>query len=368
MSKLPGFHIIDKYVLKELFNPFVFGTMGFVIIGITDILFSLVELFINKGVPFLVVGKLLLYKVPDILVLFLPMAALFATVLSWLRFTRDSETVVLRTSGFSLGRIIFPLLIFGVLVSLLALFINEEIVPRANQTSEKLLRTVIQKNYVPDVVENTFLKVDGQQHFFIKKYDAQQQKMFGVAIYELTGRFPRTILAEEASLIKGKWTLKNGSIFRYSQDQQLQHHNVFEKMVINLDLNEQFTLNKKSEREMDSFDLKQKIKQDKKNSIDTKKLEVALHLKRAIPFSSLIFVLLGTAIIIIFVRNKNDLWGMIFSILLSLSSVGFYFFVMATFRALGFSGAVTPFMGGWGPNIIFGMVSVVLLIREHYVK
>lgn len=370
MFKLPGLQIIDRYILKELFNPFVFGTMGFVIIGITDLLFSLVDMFINRGIPFLVASKLLIFKVPDILVLFLPMAALFATVLSLLRFIKDSELTILRTSGFSLGRLILPIVVFGLLVSMLALFINEIVVPRANQTSEKLLTSVVYKNSAPDLIENTFFKGDSNEHFYIKKYDKAEQKMYGIAIYETTGKYPRTILAEEASWDSNKWTLKNGKIFRYARDQQLQYQNSFETMTIRTgtDIKRYFALNKKSEREMDSLQLKQKIQDSRKSGINTRKLEVALHLKRAIPFSSLIFVLFGTAIIIVLVRSKEDLWGMVFSILLSLLSVGFYFFVMATFRALGRNGVVAALTGAWGPNLIFGAVATVLLIREHYVK
>jgi len=370
MFIFPRLHILDRYILKELFNPFIFGTMGFVIIGITDLLFSLVDMFINRGVPFLVAAKLLIFKVPDILVLFLPMAALFATVISLLRLIKDSELTILRTSGYSLGRVIIPIVFFGFFVSSLALFINEFVVPRANEVSERLLTSVVYKNSAPDLIENTFFKGDSNEHFFIKKYDKDAGKMYGIAVYETTGKYPRTILAESAVWEQNRWILEKGKIFRYAEGQELQYQNSFEKMTIRMgtDIKRYFALNKKSEREMDSRQLKLKIQDAKNSGINTQKLEVALHLKRAIPFSSLIFVLFGTAIIIVLVKGREDLWGMVFSILLSLLSVGFYFFVMATFRALGRNGVIEAIGGAWAPNVIFGLFAAFLLIREHFVK
>jgi len=370
MRLISNAHIIDRYIFKELLNPFIFGAMGFVIIGMTDLLFSLVDMFINRGVPFLVALKLLVYKVPDILVLFLPMAALFATVLALLRLVKDSELTVLRTSGYSLGRVILPIVAFGVFVSVIALCINEFVVPKANEVSERLLTTVVYKSASPELIENTFFKGEGSEHFFIKKYDKASGKMQGVAIYETTGKFPRTILAEEAQWIKGQWVLKDGKIFRYTEGKDLRYQNSFETMTIHTgtDIKRYFSLNNKSEREMDSAQLKQKIQDANRSGIATQKLRVALHLKRAIPFSSLIFVLFGTAIIIIFVKGREDLWGMIFSVLLSLLSVGFYFFVMATFRALGRNGVIDAVSGAWGPNVLFGVLALGLLTREHFVK
>jgi lipopolysaccharide export system permease protein len=362
--------ILDRYILSEFISPFVFGTAGFVIIGIVDLVFSLVDMFINNGVPFLIVLKLLIFKIPAIMVLFIPMAALFSVCLGLIRFIKDSELTVLRTNGVSLGRIIVPIVTFGLLVALFSLFINEMIVPPANVISEKLLRQVSTRNTVPQAIENTFFKINDNQYFFVRNFDKDKQIMKDVMIYELTARFPRTILADTATAENGTWTLHNGRIFRYDQNGLLQYQGEFRDMAIKLDLNVSgyFNSDNKTPREMDSRELNTQILTAKKSGLDTGRLEIELHLKRAMPFAALVFVMLGTGIILLCVKGRNDLWGIIIAIMASLLSVGFYFVVMATFRSWARSGGLTPFMGAWSPDLLFGAAALTLLLKEHWQK
>ncbi len=362
------FCLIDSYIFGELMAPFWFGTMGFVIIGMTDLLFSLVDLFINKGVPLAIVSKLLVYKIPAILVLFLPMAALFAVSLALIRLIKDSEITVLRTSGYSLGRTLVPVIVFGFFVSFLALFINEVIVPDANAISDKLLKKVSLKDTSPSIVANTFFKGGEREYFYVKSYDSEKGLMKNLMLYEVTGAFPRTLLAKQATWKDGKISLLDGKIYRYDHEGNISYQSRFEEMIIHLDmdLNRYFRSNKKNEQEMDSRELKERIASNKQSGIGIQSLEVALQLKRSIPFSGLVFVLLGAGIIVLLIRGRQDLWGIIFAILLALLSVGFYFFLLATCRSLGRSGLLNPFWGAWLPDIFFGVIASVILVREHF--
>jgi lipopolysaccharide export LptBFGC system permease protein LptF len=45
--------------------------------------------------------------------------------------------------------------------------------------------------------------------------------------------------------------------------------------------------------------------------------------------------------------------------------VGFYFFVMATFRSLGRGGYISPVLGAWGPNAIYGLLAIILIFIQN---
>ena len=104
--------ILDKYLIREFFFPFFLAVFGFALIGIVDILFYVVELSVLSGVSFLTTIKLLIYKLPAVMVLFFPMATLFACMLLFVRMAKDNELSVLRTSGISSFKILF----FGPLI------------------------------------------------------------------------------------------------------------------------------------------------------------------------------------------------------------------------------------------------------------
>ena len=148
--------IIDRYLFREFFGPFLFSLVGFIIIGLVDLIFALVDLFVNSGVPLSVITRLLLYKIPAIMVMFLPMSAIFATMLLLVRMAKDNELTVIRTSGVQIFRVIIPIVLLGLSVSIFSWSVNEYITPWANRVSDHLIRTAVKKKPPPKIVDNVF--------------------------------------------------------------------------------------------------------------------------------------------------------------------------------------------------------------------
>lgn len=360
--------ILDRYILSEIAGPFLFGMLGFVIIGMVDVTFTLIDLFINNGVPLLIVLKLLIYKIPAIMVLFFPMATLFAVLITLVRLSKDSEITVMRAGGFSLLRIVIPVVLAGIIISGISFVANEKVVPWANQISDSLIQKAVLKKPSLDIIENTFFKESDSRYFYIKKIDQETNEMEHVVIYELTADFPRVITAQKASWNGKEWLLLAGVIHKYSKDGLIAYQGTFDKMIIHIE--EEFYNYYKSQKtpmEMNTKELKDKIKNLKKGGVSSESLQVAYHMKYSIPFACLVFAVLGSAFVLLFIRNGKDLWGVIIAVLTALMSVGFYFFVMATFRSLGRGGYISPLLGAWGPNILYGTVafSLVYVINKR---
>ena len=62
--------ILDRYVMKEILNPFCLAVGGFAVIGLVDILFVLVDIFVSSKVSILILLRLLAYKLPAVLFYF----------------------------------------------------------------------------------------------------------------------------------------------------------------------------------------------------------------------------------------------------------------------------------------------------------
>lgn len=356
------FKIIDRYIVNEIAAPFILGLSGLVIIGMMDIVFSLVDLFINNGVPFPVVFKILVFKIPAIMVLFFPMAILFSTTIVLIRMIKDSELTIFRSGGISLMRVIAPVFIAGLLASFLSYGNNELLVPWANSISEDLIDKIVMKKPIVDVLENTFFKESDSRYFYIRQIDKQTDEMNDIYIYETTNSFPRVITAKQASWDGKEWLLKNGFIHKYAEDGSLNFQGDFTLMHINIDRGfYNYYKSQKSPMEMSSKELREKIADLKESSQATGKMEVAYYMKYSQPLACLIFSLVGTALLLFFMGSGRDLWGMIVAVLLALLSVGFYIFLMATFRAMGNGGYVTPFWAAWSPNFIYAVLAIVII-------
>jgi lipopolysaccharide export LptBFGC system permease protein LptF len=191
------FRILDRYLVSEVFFPFMIMMIGAVVFGLTDLIYTLTDLFINSGVPLAVVVRLLLFKIPAVMVLYFPLVILFATLLVMVRMARESEITVLQAGGISSLRIVLGLILFGALATGVSYFLNETVVPMSNHVSDNLIRKAGLKKPPPEITQNVFFKASRNRYFYIRSISPSFKVMNDVMVYELTADFPRVITAKE---------------------------------------------------------------------------------------------------------------------------------------------------------------------------
>lgn len=360
--------ILDRYLLWEFLGPFLFFISGLIIVGMVDVIFVYIDWLINQGVGAGVIIKLLIFKIPFITILFFPMAVLFATMLVFVRLAKDTELVVFRTSGIPMLRIIRPVIFLGIFLSFLAFFINEKIVPLSNHASEMLVRRIILKNPLPQIQQNVFFHGGKNRYFYIQSINPKTKELNGVMIYELTWTgYPKLITGKRGFFKDGRWYLKDGIFHDFNAKGELVCQATFDEAEINFNRDfETFFTDVKSTLEMNSAELKKQIEAFRKSGITTRILEVDFFVKQATPFANLIFTLIGMALSINFVRSQRDFWGIIMAVGLAILASGFFFFNLAAFRAFGRGAWVSPLVAAWGPNILFGVASVFLILKESF--
>ena len=134
---------LDRYLLSEILGPLGLGLLVYTFILLVQRFFSLAEMIIRRGVPAPTVGLLLLYSLPNIVVLTLPMALLLGVLLGIGRLASDSELVALRASGVSVFRLVRPVLLLSGALSVVNMVLMLWVLPVGNQAySQKLLDIV----------------------------------------------------------------------------------------------------------------------------------------------------------------------------------------------------------------------------------
>ena len=148
---------IDRYIFKELIEPFLFGLGAFTaILSASMVLFELVRAVVLRGMPLFVALQIFVYRLPNIMVYIFPMAMLLAALLAFSRLSGDSEVIAFRASGISLNRLIIPVLALGLLVSLVNLTFQEIVVPESNKAAKNLLIETTSKHQ-PKLQKNVFV-------------------------------------------------------------------------------------------------------------------------------------------------------------------------------------------------------------------
>ncbi len=353
--------ILDRYLAWEVLSPFLLGIAGFVLVMTVDLLFTFVDLIINKGIPLGEVAKLLVFKLPSIMVMTFPVATLFGIAMCLGRLSNDHELAALRTSGVSFFRIALPILIISFFISVLSFITNEKIVPYANHVSENIIRTIIMKQPLPEIKENLFFKDPYNRYFYIEKMDAKTKTLENVMIYELeSGKLPRVMTARTATLNKLVLRLNNGLIHNFDEDGHLAYEAKFSNMIVNLNEDPLTMSDIRTSQEMDSRELSSEISSLSKVGGSVNSLKTDLFMKYSVPLTPLIFALIGIPLSIPGLKSGRT-WGIILTIV-----VMFTFYVFASvFRSLGRGGLMPPLLAAWFPQLLFGTMGLGLLAYER---
>jgi lipopolysaccharide export system permease protein len=353
--------ILDRYLLREMLGPFFVGVVGFILVLVVDLLFTMADLIINKGVPFWSVLKLMVYKMPSLLVMTFPVSTLFGTAMALGRLAKDNEIVALRTSGVSLVRIAGPILMVGLLVSGVSFFTNEMIVPHANFVSNNIIRQIVYKQPLPDVKENVFFKDARNRYYYASQVDDKSKTMEDIMVYEATGdRFPRVIIAQTANFIGSWWLLKDGVIHKYDDRGYLKYSATFASMKLNVSDDFLSFTEQKTPQDMNRRELQNTIKALGQGGAGTHALLTELYMKYSIPLTCFVFALVGIPFSLPSPRSGRT-WGLIVTIVFM-----FTFYVFASvFRSLGKGGVVTPVLAAFTPQLVFIFIGFGLLFFEN---
>src|SRR5438045_8557004 len=131
--------LLDRYLLRELLVPFGYCLSGFLVFWIsTDLISELDELRKNQ-LHFSDIVAYYVVRVPEILVLIVPISLLLALLYALTTHSRHHELTAIRAAGVSLWRLALPYFAVGFLLSLGLLALNELCVPQSIAPAETIL-------------------------------------------------------------------------------------------------------------------------------------------------------------------------------------------------------------------------------------
>lgn len=354
--------ILDIYLLKEVFSPFITGILGFSFILSASLLFNLADLFVNRGVPLINIIKILLYELPGVLTISFPISALFATLLGLNRLAREGEITALRIGGIRLTRIFLPVIVFGILVSFGNFGISEYIAPWSVHQGETMIREAIFKDPLPIIQNNVFFKAPDNKYVYLARYDPSTRSGNDILLYSIQGSAPLQVISAKRVIVEDNvWILEEGAIHYYDREGIISLQSRFKKLSLDLNVDVgSFYKGQKTTEEMSARELKKLIDSFKKSGINTRNLEVDYHLKFSIVFAAAILSLLGSPLSILPIRG-----GKYYGLSASLIIVFIYYTILALGRAFARNGIFHPAFGVWLPNIIGFVVGVVLIFYKE---
>ena len=355
------------YILKEIVPIFLIGLMVFTVILLMDKILKLIELVVNRGASLSNILMLFLFISPSFLILTIPIAVLLATLLTFGRLSSDSEITAFKASGMSLYQLFIPISVFALCTFLLSSFLVFYGLPWGNRGFKSTLLLIARSKADIEIKERVFSDTFSGLVVYVDRVPLQGKRMEGVLIYdERDKEKSNTIIAKEGFLIKNGpdqdiiLRLITGDIHRYEPKLQ-----TFQKIKFDTyDLKLEFAKTSKAiekklkDKEMSIDDIQEKIKEVEKTGGNTIPYEVEIHKRYAIPFTCIVFALMGVPLGIQ-PRRSGRSYGFILSILILLA----YYISVTVSELLAMRKTMSPLLAGWTPNLLFTSLAIYLFVK-----
>ena len=356
--------ITDRYLIIEQLKPFLAGVAAFMIIMISNTLYIFMELIVKSGVDVVTVLKMVAYSLPAIVVVTLPVAYMFATLLALGRLGRDSEIIALRACGVSLSRIIAPVIGMSLVISGIGFWMQEKVVPYSNRQTVEVLKNMMRKNPEKAIKAGQFLNSD-KRDFYIREVDRDKGIIKDLFVLDRSKpNLPQTIIAERAEREKSRWVMFNGILRKLDDKGFIDHEIRFERLQIEMELKQEMVFsNELDVRQLASGDAAKLIEDKKEQGLNVNAELLDYYTKFSLPLATFFTILLAAPIGIMFSK-----FGNYFGVAISIALVFVWYVTYSIFTSLGKAGTVTPMLAAWVQNIAFGGVGMLLLMQLSGLK
>jgi LPS export ABC transporter permease LptG/LPS export ABC transporter permease LptF len=363
--------LLDDYVMREYATNFGLVLSAFSILFIIFTFFELIGDIIRNRTPLVTVGDYLINLIPFIVYQVTPLCALVAVLITFGSLSKTSEITAMKATGTSLYRIVTPVLITTLLISIGLFAFDEFYLPAANRRQEAL------RSVIKDKPARTFLRPDrnwisGQTNnagdpariFYYQYFDANKNAFANLTVFEFEPNsfiLRRRIFAASTHWDDqtNRWIFENGWERTFSGDTIASYH-PFTVTTFN-EIHEQPAYFKKEDRpsqEMSYNELSAYIADLKQSGFDTKRLSVQLNKKIAYPLITLVMAILAIPFSLS-MGKRGSLAGIAIAIGLAIA----YQVIAGLFEAMGNVNTLPAMLAAWTPDLLFALAGTYLLLR-----
>ncbi len=193
---------LHRLVITSFAGPFVLTFFIAQFILLMQFLWKYIDDLVGKGLDTWVIAELLFYTSANLVPLALPLAILVSSIMTFGNLAEHFEITAAKASGISLQRLMRPLFVTALVISVSAFFFSNYILPFTNLKMGSLLYDIRQQKPALSIREGVFY--NGIEGYSIKVGDKDRdgKTIKNVMIYDHTrsGGNKKVIIAESGSM------------------------------------------------------------------------------------------------------------------------------------------------------------------------
>lgn len=179
---------IDKLVLMSFWGPFVITLSVVVFIFLMRIMISYIDEFVSKDVGLSEYARLFSYFAMSTIPIALPLAMLLSSLMAFGNLGEFFELTALKSAGISVVRVMVPLFVVALVVSVFSFFFNDRVVPWANLKGYSLLYDIKTTKATLKIKEGIFYNDLPGYSIKVDKKVPNSNTMLGMIIYKHDNR------------------------------------------------------------------------------------------------------------------------------------------------------------------------------------
>lgn len=192
----------QKLLIKQYIGPFVLTFFISVFILLMQFLWKYIDDLVGKGLEAGIIAELLMYASFSLVPMALPMAILLSSLMTFGNMGEHYELVAFKAAGISLGRVMRPLIVVSVFISIGAFFFSNNALPFANLKMKSLLYDVSKSKPTLNIKEGIFNNDITGYSLRVGKKSEDGKTLYNIMVYDHTDEMGNTgvILAERGEM------------------------------------------------------------------------------------------------------------------------------------------------------------------------
>ena len=354
-----GWKIIDGYLLRKMLGTVVFAiTLLMTIVIVFDVSEN-IQRFMSHNIPAkeVIVGYYFNF-VPYFINLFIPLFTFISVIWFTSKLSSRNEIISIFDNGISFNRMLVPYITGAVIIMLVSLVLANFVVPKTNGK----LNDFKYQYFGRRSIAATYLHIKNSKnsYVFVERWDKMEEMGYNFTYEEFDNNAIRLKISAQTvdySEEKKMWQLHRFTRREITPDKEeiITQGAEFDTALNILPRNlyqDAFVSETMSYRELRQFIREEKLR----GSSLLANYQIEQHKRLANPLGILIMTLLGVS-----VSCRKSTRGVGVHVFIGMGLAFSFIFLQQVSTVFSVSGGLPPVLGTWFPNIIFLIITIVML-------
>ncbi|MCM1006284.1 MAG: LptF/LptG family permease [Prevotella sp.] len=350
--------ILDMYILRKFLGTYFFSIILIMAIVVMFDVNEKLDAFLRAPFNETIFDYFFSF-LPYFANQFSPLFVFIAVIFFTSKMAGNSEIIAILSSGVSFKRLLVPYMIGATIIAGLTFWLSNYAIPPTNARRLDYTEKYV-KNKKPQERVNVQLMVQPGVVAFIGRYDAKADKGYQFSLDKFKGKTLVSRLTAQSVEYTGnyKWRITNYVQRNFDGMKESMKRGTTKDTVIAIDPKD-FVISKYDQEALTTPELEEYIvKQKKRGVANITQFEIEKEKRYAMTAAAFILTLIGMSL-----SSRKVKGGMGINIGIGLVLSFSYILFSSVTSSFAVSGATTPRIAMWIPNIVYLLIGIILYKR-----